>query len=164
MTIVLIQIFSHIEKRVEHSTRILFHCLLIHKRCRWTSTWIQFFLRNSLVSHPISTVNFWLFDWAATYWNMGKYSTRTPLAHRQFCQSFCIPEIFRIRDGMTNVQVILSHEYCWFQCYRHEHSSYHRMFFVIFCNIHRRWFLSFPHLVNHPLQEWSGSQWQFWSC
>ena len=29
-TIVLIQIFSHIEKRVEHSTRILFHCLLIH--------------------------------------------------------------------------------------------------------------------------------------
>ena len=28
MTIVLFQIFLHIEKRVEHLTRILFHCLL----------------------------------------------------------------------------------------------------------------------------------------
>ena len=38
------------------------------------------------------------------------------------------------------------------------------MFFVISCNIHRRLFLSFPHLVNHPVQEWSGSQWRAWSC
>ena len=34
MTTVLFQISLHIEKRVEHLTRILFHCLLIHRRCR----------------------------------------------------------------------------------------------------------------------------------
>ena len=28
----------------------------------------------------------------------------------------------------------------------------HRVFFVVFCNIHRRSFLSFPHLIIHPLQ------------
>ena len=27
--------------------------------------------------------------------NPGKYSTRSPSAHRRFCQSFCIPEKFR---------------------------------------------------------------------
>ena len=39
MTSVLFQIFLHIEKRDEHSTRILFLCLLISMRCRWTSIW-----------------------------------------------------------------------------------------------------------------------------
>ena len=39
---------------------------------------------------------------------------------------------------MTSVQVILSHEYRRFQCYRHEHSPYHRMFFAVFCNIEER--------------------------
>ena len=153
MTIVLIQIFSQKEKRVEYWTRILFHCLLIHKRCRWTPTWIQFFLRNSLVSHPISTVNFWLLDWATTYWILGKYSTRTPLAHRQFCQTkFLYSWDLSYSWWDDKCPSNFSHEYCLFQCYRHEHSSYHRMFFVIFCNIHRR-LLSFPHLVIHPVQE-----------
>ena len=73
-------------------------------------------------------------------------------------------EIFRICDGMTIVQVILSNEYCWFQCYRHEHSQCHRMFFVVVCNIHRRSFLSFPHSIIHPAQEWSGFHWQFQFC
>ena len=59
-------------------------------------------------------------------------------------------EIFSVLDGMLIVWVILSHEYCWFQSYRHEHSPYHRMFFVVFCNLHRRSFLSFPHLIIHP--------------
>ena len=58
-------------------------------------------------------------------------------------------EVFCIRDGMTIVQVILSNEYCRFQCYRHEHSPYQRMFFSVFCNIHRRSFWSFPHLIIH---------------
>ena len=73
-------------------------------------------------------------------------------------------EIFCIRVGMTLVQVILSHEYGWFQCCRHEHSPFHRMFFSVFCNIHRRSFLSFSHSIIHPVSEWSGSHWQFWFC
>ena len=30
-------------------------------------------------------------------------------------------------------------------------STYHRMFFFVFCNVHRRSFLSFPHLIIHSL-------------
>ena len=44
MTIVLFQIFLQKEKRVGHLTRILFHCHLIHKRSRCTSTWRWSFL------------------------------------------------------------------------------------------------------------------------
>ena len=66
-------------------------------------------------------------------------------------------EIFCILDGMPTVWVILSHEYRWFQCWRHEHSPYHRMFFAVFCNINWRSFLPFSHLIIHPIQEWSGS-------
>ena len=65
---------------------------------------------------------------------------------------------------MTIVQVIFPHEYCWFQCYRREHFPYRRMFFFVFCKIHRRSFLSFPHLIIHPAQEWSRFHWQFWFC
>ena len=180
-------------------------------------------------------------DWAATYWILGKYSTRNPLARRQFCSSFCIlkkisnipilfpcivwmgvlvylsktqyriweyvelcalktddllvtnqrqilpwkifpincvhsidlilfrhqfrryfehllkGKIYSILQGVTSVLVILSHEFSWIQCYRHEHSPYHRMFFVVFWNIHRRSFLSFSHMIIHLIQEWSGS-------
>ena len=46
------------------------------------------------MSHLISTVNFWLHHWAATYWILGKYSTRSPSAHRRFCQSFCVRRWF----------------------------------------------------------------------
>ena len=38
------------------------------------------------------------------------------------------------------------------------------MFFVVFCDIHWRSFLSSPHLTIHPVQEWSGSQRQVWFC
>ena len=34
--------------------------------------------------------------------------------------------------------------------FRHEHSPYHRMFFIVFCNIHRRSFLSFQGLDHSP--------------
>ena len=47
-----------------------------------------YFLWNSQVTHLMSTVTFWLRHWAATYWILGKYSTRTPLAHRRFCPKF----------------------------------------------------------------------------
>ena len=56
-------------------------------------------------------------------------------------------------------QVILSHEYCWCHCYSHEHSPNHRMFLSIFCNIHWGSFLSFSHLIIHPVQEWSCFYW-----
>ena len=39
-----------------------------------------------------------------------------------------------------------------------------RMFFVVFCNIHQRSFLSFPHLIINHVQERSGSHWQYWFC
>ena len=38
------------------------------------------------------------------------------------------------------------------------------MFFFVFCSIHRRPCLSFPHLIIHPVQEWSRFHWQFWFC
>ena len=44
-------------------------------------------------------------------------------------------EICCVREELTIVQVILSHEYYWFHCYSHEHSPNHRMFLSIFCNI-----------------------------
>ena len=43
------------------------------------------------MSHLISTINFWLLDWAATYSILGKHSTRIPLAR---CASLCVPEMF----------------------------------------------------------------------
>ena len=64
------------------------------------------------------------------------------LFRHQFCgyvEHLFHCEIFFTLDGMPIVCVILSHEYRWLQCWRHEHSPYHRMFFaVFFCNIHRR--------------------------
>ena len=73
-------------------------------------------------------------------------------------------KIFSIFDGMQIVWVMVLHEYCWFHGYRHEHSPYHRMFFAVFCNIHRRSCVSLPHLIVHPVQEWSGLHWQFYFC
>ena len=70
-------------------------------------------------------------------------------------------EIFCVRDGKTIVQVILSHEYCLFHCYSHEHSPNHRMFFFFFCNIWNS-FLSFSHLIIHPIHEWSWCYWPNW--
>ena len=86
----LFQIFLHTKIRVEHLPDILLHCLLFHRKCRWTSTKTEFFLWNFLVFLLICTINFWLLHWAATCWILGKYSTPIPLARRRFCQSFCI--------------------------------------------------------------------------
>ena len=60
-------------------------------------------------------------------------------------------------DGMPIVCVILHHEYRWFQCYRHEHSPYHRMFVAVLCCIFWGLFLPLSHLITHPVQELSGS-------
>ena len=89
MTIVLFQIFSSTEIRVWRLPDILLRCLLFHRKCRGTSTYIEFFLGKFLVFLLIWTVNVWLLHWAATYWILRKYSTRIPSAHHQFCQSFC---------------------------------------------------------------------------
>ena len=35
------------------------------------------------------------------------------------------------------------------------------VFFFVFCNIHRKSFLSFLHLIIHSVQEWSWFHWQF---
>ena len=72
-------------------------------------------------------------------------------------------EICRVHNGVSIVLVILSHEYCWFHCYSHEHSPNHRMFISIFCNIWNS-FLSFSHLIIHPIHEWSWFYWQFQFC
>ena len=84
---------------------------------------------------------------------------RTPFS--QICRTFvsvwdllyswCLSvRSLAVRDGLTIVWVILSHEYRWFQCWRHAHSPYHRMFFAIFCNIHWRSFLPFFALDHSP--------------
>ena len=77
--------------------------------------------------------------------------------------NICLSEICRVHNGVPIVLVILSHEYCWFLCYSHKHSPNHRMFFSIFCNI-RNSFLSFSHLIIHPIHEWSWFYWQFQFC
>ena len=66
-------------------------------------------------------------------------------------------EIFLYSWWNANCLTNSSHEYSWFHYYRHEHSPYHRMFFSVFHHIRRRSFLSVPHLIIHPIQEWSGS-------
>ena len=86
--------FLQKEKHVQHLTRILSYCLLINMRCRWTSTWRWSFVWNSLVFHFISTVTLELLDWAATYWILGRYSTRIPLAHHQFRPRFLYSGVF----------------------------------------------------------------------
>ena len=88
MTIVLYQIFLHTKIRVERLPDILFSCLLFHRKCRWTSTWIEFFLCSFLVSLLICSVNFWLCRWPATYQILGRCSTRIPSTLHRFCQSF----------------------------------------------------------------------------
>ena len=54
---------------------------------------------------------------------------------RRYVEHLFKCEICRVHNGLTIVQVVRSHEYCWFHCYSHEHSPNHRMFFFIFCNI-----------------------------
>ena len=83
--------------------------------------------------------------------------------HRRYVEHLFVCEICRVHNGLTIVQVNLSHDYCWFHCYRHEHSPNHRMFFRIFCN-NRNSFLSFSHLIIHPIHEWSWFYWQFQFC
>ena len=68
-------------------------------------------------------------------------------------------EICRVHNGLTIVQVIPSHEYCWFHCYSHKHSPNHRMFFSF--SVTFEMFLSFSHLIIHPIHEWSWFYWQF---
>ena len=72
-------------------------------------------------------------------------------------------EICRVHNGLTTVQVILSNEYRWFHCYSHKHSPNQRMFFSISCNT-GNYFLSFPHLIIHPIHEWSWFYRQFQFC
>ena len=64
-------------------------------------------------------------------------------------------EIFWILDGMLFVWVILHHEYRCLQCWRHEHSPYHRMLFVVFCCIHWGLFLFFSNLIIHLVHHFS---------
>ena len=56
-------------------------------------------------------------------------------------------EVFCIRDGMTIVQVILSHEYCWFHCYRHEHSHISKNVLLHLLQ-HWKFTLSFTRFTN----------------
>ena len=73
--------------------------------------------------HCLHSVDFvWLFG----------HQFRKCVAHLFHCEIFCI------LDGMPSVWVILSHEYRWFHCWKHEHSPFHRKFFRCLCNIHRR--------------------------
>ena len=65
-------------------------------------------------------------------------------------------EIFCIFDGMPIVWAILHHEYRCLQCRRQKHSPHHRMFVAVFRCIFWGLVLPLPHLIIHPVQEWSG--------
>ena len=64
--------------------------------------------------------------------------------------NICMCEICRVPNGLTIVQVTLSHEYCWFHCDRHEHSPSFRTFVHILCNIWNS-FLFFSNQIIHPI-------------
>ena len=83
-----------------------------------------------------------------------RHQSRRYVEHLFKCEICCV------HNGLTIVQVILHHEYCWFHCYSHEHSPNHRMFFSISWHV-GNYFLSFPHLITHPIHEWSWFYWQF---
>ena len=68
----------------------------------------------------------------------------------------------RIHNGILIVLEILKQECRWFNRYCHKHSTNHRMFFSISCNIENS-FLSFPHLIILPIHalSWFYRQFQF---
>ena len=75
---------------------------------------------------------------------------------------------FSVRSAMFTMEFwlfleILTNEYCWFHRYSHKHSPNNRMFFSISCNVWNS-FLSFSHLIIHPIHEWSWFHWQFQFC
>ena len=70
----------HTKIRLHRVLDILLHCLSFQKKCRWTSTKIECFLRNFLV---------WLFHRAATCPILGKCSTRIHSALHCSRQSLC---------------------------------------------------------------------------
>ena len=81
----------------------------------------------------------------------------------RYVEHFLQCEICCIHSGLTIVQVLLSHEYCWLHCDSYEHSPCHRMFLSIFCTIWNS-LLSFSHLIIHPVHEWSWLHWHFYFC
>ena len=89
MTTVLFRIFLHTEKRVWHSPGILFHCLLIHKKMSLNIDMNMILpVKFSGVSSNLNSKRL-TSSLSCNVLNPGKYSTRIPLAHRRFCQSFC---------------------------------------------------------------------------
>ena len=73
----------------------------------------------------------------------------------QMCRTHLLEcEICNIHNGILIVLEILSHEYCWFHCLSHRHAPNRRMFISVSCNIGIS-FLSFSHLIVHPIHEWS---------
>ena len=72
ITIVLLNIFLHREKRAEHLIRILFYCLWIPMRCRWTSTWRCSVLWILLVLRSFFDKNSWTLLQGCNVVNPGK--------------------------------------------------------------------------------------------
>ena len=83
MTIVFYQNFLHTKIRVERLPNNLVNCLLFVRKCRSTSTWIEF-LWNYLVFFLICSVNFWLCRRAATYQILWRCSIRISSALHRF--------------------------------------------------------------------------------
>ena len=72
-------------------------------------------------------------------------------------------EICCVYNGLTFVLLIFPDEYCWFHCYSHNHFPNCRNVLSISCNVGCS-FLSLPHLIIHPIHEWSWFYRQFQFC
>ena len=75
-------------------------------------------------------------------------------------------EVSCIRDGMTIVQVFLSHEYCLIPMLQDLNILHIIECFSSFSAIFiKDRFCFFSHLIMSPrFKRWSGSHWQFWFC
>ena len=72
-------------------------------------------------------------------------------------------ETCSIYNGTVIVLEIFTHECRGFHRHSHKHSPNNRMFFSFSCNVGNS-FLSFSHMIIHPIHEWSWFYRQFQFC
>ena len=86
-------------------------------------------------------------------------------AHKfcRYVKHFLQGEIWCIHNGILIVLEILTHECRHIHRRSHKHSPNYWMFFSWTCNVWHS-FLSFSHLITHPIHEWSWFYSQFQFC
>ena len=134
----------------------------------------QYKIQNMKRLRPFCAGNLWLLHHQSmTYISMNDFPNQVSPIQRSHLVRTLILKVYGTLVSMWDLLYFWSNDDCpsnsspWILMIRVLQTwtfTYHRMFFSIFCNIHRRPFLSFPHLIIHPVEEWSKFRWQFWFC